>query len=68
MAKGKTSEPTEPDPLYHTINEYIYCGNMPFYYYDPNGLFWHIAAGALMGGAVTGGVTAAIGNLLRLNR
>ena len=85
VIKGQTSYPL-------TINEYIYCGNMPFYYYDPNGLFWHIVAGALIGGvvntaisvgtsllsgesvsfnqmasafvggAVTGGVTAATGN------
>ena len=50
IIKGQTL-----DPL--TINEYIYCGNIPFYYYDPNGLFWHIVCGA-----VTGGVTAATGN------
>ena len=86
VIKGQTSYPL-------TINEYIYCGNMPFYYYDPNGLFWHIVCGAvvgavantvinvgtsllsgkkitvstvvssIMGGAVTGGVTAATGNV-----
>ena len=86
IIKGQASYPL-------TINEYIYCGNMPFYFYDPNGLFWHIVAGAvvgavantvinvgtsllkgekitadlvassLVGGAVTGGVTAATGNV-----
>ena len=45
VIKGQTSYPL-------TINEYIYCGNMPFYYYDPNGLFWHIVAGAVVGGLV----------------
>ena len=40
IIKGQTL-----DPL--TINEYIYCGNIPFYYYDPNGLFWHIVCGAV---------------------
>ena len=85
IIKGQASYPL-------TINEYIYCGNMPFYFYDPNGLFWHIVAGAFIGGvvntaisvgtsllsgekitgsqvlsafvggAVTGGVTAATGN------
>ncbi|OUN32465.1 hypothetical protein B5G27_15605 [Lachnoclostridium sp. An76] len=86
IIKGQASYPL-------TINEYIYCGNMPFYFYDPNGLFWHIVAGAVVGavantvinvgtsllkgekitwssvissvigGAVTGGVTAATGNV-----
>ena len=42
VIKGQTSYPL-------TINEYIYCGNMPFYYYDPNGLFWHIVCGAVVG-------------------
>ena len=87
IIKGQVSYPL-------TINEYIYCGNMPFYYYDPNGLFWHIICGAavgivantvinvgtsllsgekitvsqvfssIIGGAITGGVTAATGNAL----
>ncbi len=80
-----------------SLNEYIYCGNMPFLYYDPDGEAWHIAIGAVagllvgaaweagtqvlvegrsvrklkwkrigaaaLGGAVTGGITAATGNI-----
>ena len=87
IIKGQTSYPL-------TLNEYIYCGNMPFYYYDPNGLFWHIVCGAavgivantvinvgtsllsgekitasqvissIIGGAITGGITAATGNVM----
>ena len=35
-----------------TINEYVYCGNMPFYYIDLNGMFWHIVCGAVVGAVV----------------
>lgn len=41
-----------------TLNPYLYCANMPFTYYDPEGRFLaHLAAGAIgaIGGAVVGG-------------
>ena len=54
VIKGQTSYPL-------TINEYIYCGNMPFYYYDPNGLFWHIVAGAVVGVVANAAITIGTG-------
>ena len=54
VIKGQTSYPL-------TINEYIYCGNMPFYYYDPNGLFWHIVAGAVVGAVANAAITIGTG-------
>ena len=45
IVKGRTNYPL-------TINEYVYCGNMPFYYIDLNGMFWHIVCGAVVGAVV----------------
>ena len=39
-----------------TLNAYVYCGSMPLLFYDPNGLFWHVAVGAAIGGIVGGGM------------
>ena len=50
IIKGQASYPL-------TINEYIYCGNMPFYFYAPNGLFWHIVCGAVVGTVANASIT-----------
>ena len=41
------------DPALQTTNPYIYCGNSPMMYVDPNGEFWWIpiVMGAFHGGA-----------------
>ncbi len=46
--KGNTANPA-------TLNPYIYCGDMPLMYYDPDGLFWNVVIGAAIGGVVSGG-------------
>ena len=38
------------------LHRYIYCANRVFYYVDPDGLMWHVLAGALVGGIVDGGM------------
>ena len=54
IIKGQASYPL-------TINEYIYCGNMPFYFYDPNGLFWHVVCGAVVGAVANAAITIGTG-------
>jgi RHS repeat-associated protein len=47
-----------PDPYVQApnwsqnFNRYSYCGNNPLIYTDMDGEFWHIIAGAVIGGAV----------------
>ncbi len=38
------------DPALQMTNPYIYCGNSPMMYVDPDGEFWHIIIGAVIGG------------------
>lgn len=47
--KGNTVNPV-------TLNPYVYCGDMPYIYYDPNGMWIHLVIGAVVGGIVSGGV------------
>lgn len=37
-----------------TLNPYIYAGDNPYIYYDPNGMFLHVAIGIVVGGLVGG--------------
>lgn len=46
--KGNTVNP-------FTLNGYVYCMSSPFYYYDPDGMLWHVLVGAAVGGLVSGG-------------
>lgn len=47
-----------PDPFVQmpdftqNFNRYSYCLNNPLVYVDENGEFWHIVAGAIIGGAI----------------
>ena len=47
-----------PDPFVQmpdftqSFNRYSYCLNNPLVYVDENGEFWHIVAGAIIGGAI----------------
>ena len=41
-------------PVTGTLNAYIYCGSMPFRYYDPDGMIWHVVIGAAVGALVSG--------------
>ena len=47
--KGVTFSPA-------SLNAYVFVGSMPFKYYDPDGMIWHVLIGAGVG-AVVGGVT-----------
>ncbi len=42
----------QPDPQNQFINPYLYCGNNPVMFVDPDGEFIHLIIGAVVGGIV----------------
>ena len=42
--------------LSQSFNRYAYAGNNPLTIIDPDGEFWHIVGGAVIGGLISGGV------------
>jgi len=47
----------QPDPAYQQNSAYTYVGNDPINRIDPNGEFWHIVAGAAIGGTISAGIS-----------
>ena len=49
-------DPLKGDIIHpYTLNPYIYAGDNPYIYYDPNGMWIHILVGAAVGAIVDGG-------------
>ena len=40
------------DPAGQAFNPYLYCGNNPLVYVDPDGQFWWVVAGAIAGAVI----------------
>ena len=43
-----------------SLNLFVYCGNNPISRADSNGCFWHIVAGAVVGGLI-GAISSVVG-------
>ena len=59
---------TSIDPMaekYYAVSPYAYCNNNPARLYDSDGQIVHIAVGALIGGAISGGVAALQGRSMQ---
>ncbi len=42
----------QEDPAGQSFNPYVYCGNNPLIYVDPDGRFWWVVAGAVVGAVI----------------